>query len=235
MTKFLPKTTANITLCHILEHARRTWRRHWYQHPTLLQVVVSLRSTVSNGHPWKYAFVMSPDLTVRRSHETPWKDNVQPFDVTGWRIRSHTSGFLQISAADQSTLEQRSNMRTTFASFMLVFCRCRPTDLESVCVLEPTIVSSSGPDTGYTAFKMFPLVPFNLAAFRQTWLRELIRSLKIDVFGSLAFLLWSIFVTHTAVSIKKRSARLPRPSHDLVAVRQAQFWVQQYHCGSSDQ
>ena len=24
----------------------------------------------SNGHPWKYAFVMSPDLTVRRSHET---------------------------------------------------------------------------------------------------------------------------------------------------------------------
>ena len=24
----------------------------------------------SSGHPWKYAFVMSPDLTVRRSHET---------------------------------------------------------------------------------------------------------------------------------------------------------------------
>ena len=32
--------------------------------------------------------------------------------------------------------------------------------------------------------------------------RELIRSLKIDVFGFLAFLLWSIFVTHTAVSGK---------------------------------
>ena len=27
----------------------------------------------SSGHPWKYAFVMSPDLTVRRSHETHMK------------------------------------------------------------------------------------------------------------------------------------------------------------------
>ena len=70
----------------------------------------------SNGHPWKYAFVMSPDLTVRRSHETHEK-----IDVTSRRVRSHTSGFLQISAADQSTFEQWSNIKTTFAPFVLVF------------------------------------------------------------------------------------------------------------------
>ena len=60
-------------------------------------------------------------------------------------LRSHTSGFLQISSADQSTFEQRSNMRTTFASFMLVFVN--PLKWNRLC-LEPAIVP-----VGYTALK----------------------------------------------------------------------------------
>ena len=88
---------------------------------------------------------------------SPRKENIQPFDVTGWRVRSHTSGFRQISTADQSTFEQRSNMRTTFASFMLVFCRCRPTEVESVCVLDPAIAPVRVPIRVFSV-KMFPLV-----------------------------------------------------------------------------
>ena len=65
----------------------------------------------SNGHPWKYAFVMSPDLTVRRSHETHERRMFNP-----------------------SMSQVGESVRTP------VVCRFRPTGVESVCVLEPTIV-----------------------------------------------------------------------------------------------
>ena len=136
--------------------------------------------------------------------------NVQPFDVTGWRVRSHTSGFLQISAAE-SIFEQRSNMRTTFAPFVLVFVDVDPLKWNRLVSLGQQLFQF-GSRYWIHSVKLFPLGPFNLARFRQTCLRELIRSLNMDVFGSLTFLLWSIFVCnpHRGQS-KKRSARLPRP------------------------
>ena len=48
----------------------------------------------SSGHRWKYAFVMDRETLARN----PREENVQTFDVTGWRVRSHTSGFLQVSS-----------------------------------------------------------------------------------------------------------------------------------------
>ena len=102
--------------------------------------------------------------TLARS---PRQENVQPFDVTGWRVRSHTSGFLKISTADQSTFEQRSNMRTTFASFMLVYVDVDPLKWNRfVSLVQQLFLFGSR----YRIFsvKMFPLVPFNLAGFRQT-------------------------------------------------------------------
>ena len=50
--------------------------------------------------------------------------------------------------------------------------------------------------------KLFPLGPLSLAGLRQTCLRELVRGLKTDVFGTLASLLWSVLVAHAAVSVK---------------------------------
>ena len=68
-------------------------------HPAILQVVVSLRSTV----PVDILGIRVRDVT-RLDRETlarrPRQENIQPYDVTGWRVRSYTSGFLQISAAD---------------------------------------------------------------------------------------------------------------------------------------
>ena len=118
-------------------------------------------------------------------------------------------------------------MRTTFAPFVLVL------EWNRFVSLIQQLLQFRSRYWVYSV-KMFPLAPFNLAGFRQTWLRELIRSLKICLFGFLAFLLWSIFVTHTAGQCKKQSARLSHPSHNLVVVRQAQIWAQQYHCDSSD-
>ena len=110
---------------------------------------------------------MSPDLTVRRSHETHERRMFKPFDVTGWRVRSHTSGFLQISAADQSAFEQRSNMRTTFASFMLVFVDVDPLKWNRFVSLIQQLLQF-GSRYWTSSVKMFPLVSFNLAGFRQT-------------------------------------------------------------------
>ena len=92
-------------------------------------------------------------------------------------------------------------MRTTFASFMLVFVDVDPLKWNRFVSLNQQLFQFGSRYWIYSV-KMFPLVPFNLAGFRQTSLRELIRSLRINVFGSLAFLLWSIFVTHTAVTVK---------------------------------
>ena len=64
------------------------------------QVGCLIKVIRSNGRPWKWAFVMSPDLTVSRSHEAQDRRKVQFFDVAGWRVRPYTSGCLQISAVD---------------------------------------------------------------------------------------------------------------------------------------
>ena len=94
----------------------------------------------SSGHPLKHAFVMSPNLTVRRSHETHERRMFNPsMSQVGESVLT-PSGFLQISTADQSTFEQRSNMRTTFASFCSFFVDVDPLKWNRFCVLEPTIV-----------------------------------------------------------------------------------------------
>ena len=120
MTKFLPKTTASIT-CAIYWNARDE-----HGVGTYINIRHSSRWLSHQDQPfqWTSLEICVCDVT-RLDREAfarnPWKEDVQPFDVTGWRVRSHTSGFLQISGSDQSTLEQWSNMRTTFAPFMLVF------------------------------------------------------------------------------------------------------------------
>ena len=97
----------------------------------------------------------------------PRKENVQTFDVTCWRVRSHTSGFLQISTADQLTFEQRSNMRTTFVSFVLVFVDVDPLKWNRFVSLIQQLFLFGSRYWIYSV-KMCPLVPFNLAGFRQT-------------------------------------------------------------------
>ena len=98
-------------------------------------------------------------------------------------------------------LNNERNMRSTFAPFVLVFVDFNRLEWNRFVSLNQQLFQFVSRYWIHSV-KQFPLGPFNLAGFRQTWLRELIRSLKIDVFGSLAFLLWSIFVTHTAVRKK---------------------------------
>ena len=105
---------------------------------------------------------------------------MQPFDVAGWRVRSYTSGFLQISAADQSTSEQWSNMRTTFASFVLVFVDFDPLGWNRLVSLGQQLLQSR-PRYWIHSVELFPLGPLGLAGLRQTCLREMVRGLKTDL------------------------------------------------------
>ena len=79
-------------------------------------------------------------------------------------------------------------MRTTFAPFVLVSVDFDPLDWNRFVSLDQQLFQF-GSQYWIHSVKLFPLGPFNLAGFRQTCLCELIRSLKIDVFGSLASLL----------------------------------------------
>ena len=154
-------------MCHILE-TRAT---------NMVSALISTSGTPPGGclikinrsrwHPWKHAFVMSPDLTVRRSHETHERIMLNPsMSKVGESVLTPVVS-LQISTADQSTFEQRSNMRTTFASFMLVFVDVDTLKWNRFVSLNQQLFQFGSRYWIYSV-KMFPLVPFNFAGFRQT-------------------------------------------------------------------
>ena len=89
-------------------------------------------------------------------------------------------------------------MRATFAPFVLVFVDFFPLEWDRLVSLGQQFFKF-GSRYWLHSVKLFPCGPLSLAGLRQTCLRELVRVLKADVFGTLASILWSVLAAHAAV------------------------------------
>ena len=108
----------------------------------------------SSGHPWKYAFVMSPDLTVRRSHEAHERRMFKPsMSQVG---ESVLTPVVSSRSPRLTNRLQRCDMKTTFAPFVLVFVDFDPLEWDWLVSLDQQFFQF-GSRYGYTALNCFHL------------------------------------------------------------------------------
>ena len=98
---------------------------------------------------------------------SPRQVKVQQFDVAGWRVRSYTRGFLQISAADKSTFEQTGDMRAIFGPSVLVFVDFDPLEWNRLVSLRQQLFQF-GSRYWIHSVELLSLGPLSLAGLRQT-------------------------------------------------------------------